>query len=928
MKAKVISFTLAAMMVLGTGSAAYAEVVPGGLSGENSSSDTSAFNQTQSSSAPLFSDVKSGFWAEKHITKLALEKILLGNNGKFRPNDPVTQQEAVTMAIRFMNLEQEVNSGNSVAFQEEFKVGTYFKPYVALAFQKGLLDKNEEMTEENMKEPWGDKKATREWVTKILVRAIGKQNEAQAAMTTQTSFADNGKISPSALGYVNAAVSLKLTTGLEGNKFEPQGNVTRAQLATFFSRGGQYIDVNYSNVYEGVITNLTSTSLDLYDQNGKIHSFARTPGAAYFRFDAEYSISASDVKPYLKVSVIENEGAAAYVEILDLKPQMETTDYKFDRLLTTSGKTQLLVQGASGGDNLIDIDNSVTVLDQAGNEIQLSELPQKSTIEVKRETFTQDRKIVIVQVKSAPVNKVSEGTVVSVDTAQSTVKVKDTANQEETFKVADKAEVRYKDRYLSNGLADIKAADLISYRVEDGVIVSIEVKQTSEYTVKGMLFNLDDNRTFVSYFKDNDKSNIETRFFADRVEVSIDGLAKASLDDLIADTESGDMIEVAINNEGQVTKIVVSNRKVKTLNEATVVLYDTKNNLLVVQDENVKPKPAAYTLYVDQDTKLDINTNITKLSELEAYLPPETRVNLTFIDNKAIMVQKVYKYDGILKYIDYGKQTITLTTANGKELVLPYEGNAAVFLYGKNNASFADLKIGGPVSAQLNNKQDKVGRISIKTNVQFEVDTVNAKDKKLRVKTADNRFEDYVIDSVPVFNENNELSALADLAPEQVVTIQFAGNVPTSVHRVKLTYAKVEAVDTSSQKIIVKDFEGKTQEVKLTTSYQIQRGNSSDASLSGLKAGERVEIRLDANQNTVVKVLPEMNGRSFWKFDRTYNEVYVKRTANLGEKIQFVLAPNAYIHQGDTILNVQSLQDGDKINIYFTKDKIVEIEKL
>lgn len=53
----------------------------------------------------MFSDVNLGFWAEKHIHKLAALDILKGNNGKFRPNDDVTQQEAITMAIRFMGLQ-------------------------------------------------------------------------------------------------------------------------------------------------------------------------------------------------------------------------------------------------------------------------------------------------------------------------------------------------------------------------------------------------------------------------------------------------------------------------------------------------------------------------------------------------------------------------------------------------------------------------------------------------------------------------------------------------------------------------------------------------------------------------------------------------------------------------------------------------------
>lgn len=80
----------------------------------------------------------------------------MGNNGKFRPGDPVTQQEAVLMALRFMKLENKA-SANSVAtaLPTGFDVSNYYKPYVVLAFQQNVLDKATEMTADNLKTSWG-----------------------------------------------------------------------------------------------------------------------------------------------------------------------------------------------------------------------------------------------------------------------------------------------------------------------------------------------------------------------------------------------------------------------------------------------------------------------------------------------------------------------------------------------------------------------------------------------------------------------------------------------------------------------------------------------------------------------------------------------------------------------------------------------------
>src|SRR5690606_25292909 len=128
--------------------------------------ETPAVTTQNVAAVSLFSDVQSGFWAEKHIYKLAAEGILLGDAGKFRPGDNVTQQEAITIAIRFMNLDSQ--RGNDAGATDDLKVGNYFKPYLDLALSKNLINKNEEIAATKDGEAWGEKKASREWVAKLL----------------------------------------------------------------------------------------------------------------------------------------------------------------------------------------------------------------------------------------------------------------------------------------------------------------------------------------------------------------------------------------------------------------------------------------------------------------------------------------------------------------------------------------------------------------------------------------------------------------------------------------------------------------------------------------------------------------------------------------------------------------------------------------
>ncbi|KAI7255634.1 hypothetical protein KC345_g11100, partial [Hortaea werneckii] len=262
-------------MVLGGAGAAFADTSATGVS------TAAVTTQTAATAAGIFSDVKTGFWAEKHIYKLASQGIVVGNNGLFRPGDSVTQQEAVLMALRFMKEQGNVNTTTDVVLPSNFLVTNYYKPYVVLAFQQGLLDKTVEMAADNLKTSWGERKASREWIAELLVRALGQNAAAAAVASEPTGFADDAKVSASKRGYINTAVDLGLANGLDGNRFDPQGAVTRAQLATFFSRAEAHNTLEYDNTAKGTVSALKDGKLTLYS-NGKSTDYTLNAATAYF----------------------------------------------------------------------------------------------------------------------------------------------------------------------------------------------------------------------------------------------------------------------------------------------------------------------------------------------------------------------------------------------------------------------------------------------------------------------------------------------------------------------------------------------------------------------------------------------------------------------------------------------------------------------
>ncbi|WP_052487521.1 S-layer homology domain-containing protein [Gordoniibacillus kamchatkensis] len=177
-----------------------------------------------------FPDVSSTHWALQHITKLAIEGIVEGDQlGQYNPEASVSQQDVLIMAIRMMGAEADAKA-NTATVKLPFDVSGYAQPYVVEAISRGLITTKEEIeANAQSKTAWGSRPATREWVAKIMVRLLGKQADADALAANAPAFTDNGKISAWATGYINEAVSLGLVQGFEDGSFQPQGSVTRAR---------------------------------------------------------------------------------------------------------------------------------------------------------------------------------------------------------------------------------------------------------------------------------------------------------------------------------------------------------------------------------------------------------------------------------------------------------------------------------------------------------------------------------------------------------------------------------------------------------------------------------------------------------------------------------------------------------------------------
>ncbi|GMK42828.1 hypothetical protein PCCS19_58880 [Paenibacillus sp. CCS19] len=858
-----------------------------------------------SASATPFSDVAPAHWAEKHISKLAFQGIIVGNNGLFRPSDSVTRQEAIVMAIRFAGLEGQLDRDEAVVFPSSFHVDNYFVPYVVLAIEKGLIDRNEQffLADKEGKD-WGSAKASREWVTKLIVKAIGKNAEALALGKQSIPFADASAVGEGYAGYINEAVSLKLMNGVANNKFDPAGAVTRAMMAKLLSLAeGQY-PVDYAGQREGILTTLKDGSLGLYTEEGQ-QTYSTSASTVYTRFDSEQISNAASMVPNARVSIIAKDGVVQYVEQLSTDQQVETINGTFDRIIPASHKMWIWVN-----DEPVEIryDDTLQVVDGQGNVLDVTALTKDSTVKITRDKFRQSPIAISVQVASAPQSKTGTGTVQSIGASAITI---NNNGKSETWSVSSDA-LLLSGNTLLDSLSAVKAGDQVSYEVKNDEIVRLVVDVTNSAKVETGVFYSADKKT-ITYLKDK---KYVTKPITDATVITIDGMPTATIDDL----QDNDQLELTINASDQVTKIAVSNRKVELAVGVEIRSYDADYKALNVVDGNGKLK----TLYLKTNSQIDMNGIAFTIDSAvsSGLLAKGRKITISYTGDTIVRIQLAFKYTGTVVSIDSTNAKLTLSM-NGTLMTLPLQ-SPFVDQFGKANSVISDVQSGATITATMNQTQDKVSGIYIHRAVQLKVVSVNTSTSRITVREGSSTSTtDINVAGAELTDENGVKISLGSLAAGNVINVAFVGSTATTVQRVTVSVGAVKSVDASQVTLV--DYSGRTVNTPLGTGYTVVRNGVPSTSIASVKAGDRVEVRKDTQGKVQVTVLASVE-KKFFKYDSTTNTIQTKRPNINDTNYKFNLS-GIPLTSGGSGISPTSLKEDDSLYLYYYEDKLIEIEK-
>ncbi|GKX31215.1 hypothetical protein SH1V18_36950 [Vallitalea longa] len=230
----------------------------------NSSKDNKVhWNNSNHKNSKVFDDVDEKHWADKDIKRMSSKRYILGDGkGKFLPNKPAKNIEVIVMTLRIMGVEDELQELEEIPdFIEGLNIPEWSVPYVAYANEMGIITKDE------LKDFNANAAAKRYMVAKYIIRALGLDEKAFDSNDEYIDFDDASFIPEGNRGYVYLIDKLGLMSGYK-KKFNPNSNLTRAEMAVLFSRLDNKIDSDEEEVEMGEFVQVADDIITIRDDYG------------------------------------------------------------------------------------------------------------------------------------------------------------------------------------------------------------------------------------------------------------------------------------------------------------------------------------------------------------------------------------------------------------------------------------------------------------------------------------------------------------------------------------------------------------------------------------------------------------------------------------------------------------------------------------
>lgn len=565
-----------------------------------------------------FSDVKAkptSHWSKEAIYTMSGIGLINGfPNKTFEPSSAVTYEQAITLVIKALGKEDEVNKATNVTAN-----GVWSDKYIRYAIKNGIVTEKIVMSKKDIKATTDveelknsgvlirDAAISREDVAKLMAKALSLTE------TTDITFYDNDLISQDNLAYVKNVVASKIMSGTNDNMFNPQSSLTREEMAQillnakdmilnklYIIRKTIIIESKDNSNIRGIDLEGNEISVNVANKNIPVLKSGVLSGVSLLNSNNEIECYINKNKQIMFINVIEETSDAAGETTEKLNNTVQGT------VVGNSPYFEEITIRNSNNEKQVYTYGSWTEFYRDGAKASSFDIEQGDTVYIELDDIDD-----VVVIRAVSNNTITFGTITDISKANVTVKLDETGkyktyNLQNIYIYKDGSEIRYGDLVKGNYLK--------LFESETG-LVKVEVladKNTVENIYKGTISNinlLQDTITLKSVSNyANGKWSISTTSF---VTINLDKDAKV--------TFYGEEINLSDLGNTQIGKeaYVITRADTKTLEKARVIRIDSARTAIEIKD-NVKDFDGevlelddySSDIYIDESTIIIDNQKI------------------------------------------------------------------------------------------------------------------------------------------------------------------------------------------------------------------------------------------------------------------------------------------------------------------------------
>lgn len=854
------------------------------------------FNITPTMAANTYSDVNPTHWAYKHVVKMDFRNVVAGyTDGSFKPDNAVTQLEAVLLAVRNMELDKELNqldSSRTLPFTVPEWAEKQAKKELLLAIDKGLIIPAE-------KDFSADKLASRAWMTRLMVRMIGKDSEAALNANNTSKFTDTASFADKDKGYINTAVKYGLIAGFPDGTFKAAQLVTRAQTVVLLGNSEQHLTL--TRTIKGKVISNTGSSLTV-SVNGLSSNYIGTADSVMYDTDS-YQIPLTSVKAGQEVLLVASNNNIKYLEILtesDAPIAVATISGTLIKVLAE--QNVVIVKDNTENIHTKHVAQGVQCVDTAGRVYPLDQIPLnvQVTLSLDAQGFVNGFTL-----ESAAGLLSNAGVIYEIDTKNNLIILKNLDNFS-TYQYSDFVEVVVEGLRFA-AIQDLRPGDEVKLETENSIVNKITlVKTKQELTITGTVV-MNDKEVLVIKKEDG---TFETFKVASNCKIDISGLDIARISDVLED----DKVSLEVK-DGLIVNIKVNNRSLENGLRGTVVAIDSTSSTLVL--ENSDGKLNTYVIAKYADIVID-NIKNAALSDVKKGM----KIDIELLDNKIIYIANKNTIEGVILTVNSDRNLISIKTDTEGSVTYRVHANVDVEIEDNYRATLEDVERNDIVELKVAN--DFVTEIYVERSYIYEVTSVSS--NSLRVLDEKNNSKYLDNDDKPkVIISGISQPAFKDFKAGDLIQATFKGLKLVKCELIPANAGEVLSINSSTRSLSILGFDGKITSLDVSNRLTITKDDKTYNNLSVITSGDRIKVKTTANNETYINIMSKLRTQ-FVDTEQNDTKLYITRNSGYSYVVYDIANP-CYVHKGNQVYSFYNLRENDWVNIYYIDKVVYEVEK-